>query len=114
MELTIVYDRINPTEKWIMKKSNIGKKYLCGIVNFKDDFNEATQFWLTHLTAKADKTRKETEWTNTSSKLPTDTFRELNMQEYIKLSNMLKKVGAKYNKKKDEFIENKHEIETII
>ena len=104
MKLTIVYDRTYPTSKWIMKKSNVGKKYLCGIVDFKDDFNGATQFWLERLAAKVDKTKKETEWLNTSIKLSTDTFRELNIQEYIKLSNMLKKVGAKYNKKKDEFI----------
>lgn len=104
MELTIVYDRIRPTEKWMMKKSNIGENYLCGIVNFKDDFNGVTKIWLEQLAIKADKTKKEEEWGRTSIKLPTDTFRELNIQEYMKLSNMLKKVGAKYNKKKNEFI----------
>jgi len=107
MEFTIVYNRLNPIEKWIMKKSNIGKKCLCGIVNFKDDFNGVNNFWLERLVWKADKTKKETEWANTSIKLTTDAYRELNIHEYIKLSNIFKKVGVKYNKKKDKFIKLK-------
>ena len=56
----------------------------------------------------------EEKWKARSRKLPTDTLRAFTVEEYLQLSTMLKIANVKYNKKKDEFIENKHETETII
>jgi hypothetical protein len=107
MELIVVFDRTSPNNKWLIRKNNIGQKYLCGVVDFRDNTNinffyEAS--WLNALQLNANKEINEEEWKYTSRILPSDAFRNLNIQEYIKLGNIFKHHRVKYNKKTDEFI----------
>lgn len=111
MELTVVYDNECPCQKWIMRKCNIGQKYLCGIVDFRDEVMKrnlkqadySMQPWVIAL-EKDQRNVDERKRMGNSRIIPSDTFRQLNLSEYIMLSSLLKKAKFKYNKKKDEFI----------
>lgn len=105
--------------KWLVWGKNIGKKYfgnLLGLPSFaRLNKNSMVGFikQLSYDCIELDGNVEE-KWKPRSRKLPTDTLRNFTMKEYLLLSMMLKIANVKYNKKKDEFIENKHETETII
>ena len=108
MELTVIYYNAIPSEKWIARKSNIGMNYMTGLADFRDDITKISRdkAWVNGLNRKVDKNEEE-HWILKSRILKTDRFRNLNIKEYIMLSNILKIFGYKYNKKKDEFIKVK-------
>ena len=106
MKLTVIYDCGDETQKWLIRKENIGDKLLQGIVVFGDNRNFSAKdiWWIRNLSIKRDFTIPEEKWLNSSTKLKSDRFRKLNIQEYFKLSENLKLFKTTYNKKKDEFI----------
>lgn len=108
MELTVIYYNAIPSDKWIIRKSNIGMEHMTGLANFRDDITNicSDKEWVDMLNKKADKNEEE-HWIPKARILETDRFRNLNIEEYIMLSNILKIFGYKYNKKKDEFIKVK-------
>jgi hypothetical protein len=101
----VIYYNAIPSEKWIIRKSNIGMNHMTGLANFRDDITGISRDkeWVNRLNKKANKNEEE-HWIPKSRILETDRFRNLNIEEYMMLSNILKKFRYKYNKKKDEFI----------
>jgi hypothetical protein len=127
MKLKLLYNRESPKKnRWVIWERNIGQRFLGKLVWFKEIENTINgPIHYFSLTAKGvveklmyDSHEKDGDterfWKGNSTKQPTDTYRNLTMQEYNAISALLKMANMRYNKKKDEFIENKHEIETII
>lgn len=119
MNLQVVYNKEAPTNKWIVWKRNIGEKYFYCMESFSDNTLKALigtkpndrvdrgEFYDTPIvyvnTLKNDQSHAK-EKGNPSTILPTDTYRNMTIFEYICLGFILKKGNVKYNKKKDEFI----------
>lgn len=124
-KFTTVYDINSPIySRWFLRNKNIGfvtigtkeknlQKYrgffgLIGynrILNFinvekqnKDGLNIKTQLTKEFDTSNAD-------ISNCTIELPTDRLRKPNIEEYILLGTLFKKLELIYNKKKDTFIE---------
>lgn len=123
MNLQVVYNKESPTNKWIVWKRNIGEKYFYCIESFSDrtlkaligtkpnDKVNGPEFYNTPIAyvnaLKNDQTKvkaKDIDIGKLSTILPTDTYRNMTIFEYICLGFIFKKGNVKYNKKKDEFI----------
>ena len=126
MNLQVVYNKESPTNKWIVWKKNIGEKYFYCMESFSDrtlkalietkpndrvDGRDIAEYYGTPIayvnTLKNDQTKvkaKDIDNGKLSTILPTDTYRNMTIFEYICLGFILKKGNVKYNKKKDEFI----------
>jgi hypothetical protein len=119
MNLQVVYNKEAPTNKWIVWKRNIGEKYFYCMECFSDrtlkaligtkpnDKVNGPEFYNTPIayvnTLKNDQSKVKDKG-NASTIVPTDTYRNMTIFEYICLGFILKKGNVKYNKKKDEFI----------
>jgi hypothetical protein len=112
MEFITIYCNEDPQRKWFVRKNNIGKRFMSAIIesNFMERYKhafkeeEAKQYVRKLLKYKADKQEDETAWRYFTRKLSTDSFRNFTVQDYIEFSSLLKRIGMKYNKKKDTFI----------
>lgn len=117
MNLQVVYNKETPTNKWIVWKRNIGEKHFYCMESFSDrtlkaligtkpnDKVNRSEFYNTPIayvnTLKNDQSKVKG---IPSAIVPTDTYRNMTIFEYICLGFILKKGNVKYNKKKDEFI----------
>lgn len=120
MKLKIIYDRERPKEKrWVIWERNIGQFFLGKTVWFKEienAINEPLHYFSLPIKVVVEKLMYDNHakdgdterfWNGNSSKLSTDTYRNLTMQEYNAISTLLKMVNMRYNKKKDQFVKIK-------
>jgi len=109
MNLQVVCNKEVPTSKWIVWKRNIAEKYFYCMEDFSDntlkvliETKQKDRVELYINTLKNDQSKVKVK-KNPLYIVPTDTYRNMTIFEYICLGFILKKGNMKYNKKKDEF-----------
>jgi hypothetical protein len=97
-KLTIIENKENLTEKWLIHKNNIKdtKFYNLSCCNWgiTHNYEEIKKIFCT----------RENTYRNVYGKLPSDNLRKLNINEYVELSMILKENCLRYNKKQDKLI----------
>jgi hypothetical protein len=116
MNIQLLYSIDDPDSKWIVWKRNIGKKYFGKMCTFSDllledmlhgkKSNEKVKGYIDTLSYDSHQNDGDNErfWHGNSKILASDTFRNFTFNEYIALSEILRKSKMRYNKKKDQFI----------
>ena len=116
MNIQLLYNINAPHLKWIVWKRNIGKKHFGKMCSFSDQLledmqhgeksNERAKDYINALSYDNHQNdgNNEIYWYGNSRILKTDTFRNFTFNEYIALSEILRKSKMRYNKKKDQFI----------
>jgi hypothetical protein len=117
MNIQLIFDAQEPSSKWLIWKRNIGKKFFGRMITvnkfslntiLQAKGNNSCKSYIAGLSYDSHKEDGDNEinWRGRSCKLSTDTYRNLTIEEYNTLSQILLKANARYNKKKDEFTWN--------
>lgn len=117
MNIQLIFDIQKPSTKWLIWKRNIGKKSFGRMVPankfslndiLQEKGNNRCDSYIAALSYDSHKEDGDCEmnWRVRSRILSTDTYRNLTIEEYNTLSQILLKANARYNKKKDEFTWN--------
>ena len=116
MDIQLIYNVQEPSLNWLIWKRNIGKELfgrmvsankfsLNEMIQAKDNNNYRCKTYIAALSYDNHKKDGDCEinWRGRSHKLSTDACRNLTIEEYNALSQILLKANTRYNKKKDEF-----------
>lgn len=93
----MVYNVHFPKAKWVVRTSNIGKKFFSNL--FALERLETSKEYTIRLTQK--QTIPEVKWNYKSTIQETDNIRQLTIKEYLELQYIFKKHNLIFNKKKN-------------
>lgn len=113
--LRVIDDLLYKSNKWLVLKKNIGKRYIGGCIGFSETHQKALLrnardkfFGFTNLFAdmKKEYGEDETKWVNVSAIRPKlDVLRNFTVQEYQTLGEILRRNNFVFNKKKEQLID---------